>query len=127
MLFQKSLQNVEIYCKSYENIVITETEDNFVYFDPPYRPLTSSSSFTAYSKSGFNDDDQKNLANYVETISTKTRFMLSNSDPKNNDCKDDFFDKLYENFTIDRISAPRSINSDGEGRGEISEILVRNY
>lgn len=123
----KALKNVNISCHKFEDILLEENDDNFVYFDPPYRPLTSSSSFTAYSKSGFNDKNQKELAEFTQQISEQTKFMLSNSDPKNEDSGDLFFDELYSQFKIDRIKAPRYINSDGDGRGEVSEIIVVNY
>jgi DNA adenine methylase len=120
------LQHVEISCKSYQEIEL-EGEGIFVYFDPPYRPLTTSSSFTSYSKSGFNDSNQIELAEFVQSISSQAKVMLSNSDPKISNEMDDFFDSLYSEFTIHRIQAPRSINSDGKKRGKISEILVTNY
>ncbi|MDA9165924.1 Dam family site-specific DNA-(adenine-N6)-methyltransferase [Candidatus Poseidoniaceae archaeon] len=122
----KSLECATIKCQPYNHIKL-EGNSNFVYFDPPYRPLTDSSSFTAYSKSGFNDNNQKELSEFVTSISDFTYFMLSNSDPKNADERDNFFDELYKEFKIIRILAPRSINSDGKGRGKISEILVTNY
>jgi len=122
----KALKGVSVLCQEYDKNILP-SNDNFVYFDPPYRPLTTSSSFTAYSKSGFNDTDQNMLADYVKYISTKSKIMLSNSDPKNQDTNDDFFEDLYSEFTIERIMAPRAINSDGKGRGKISEILVTNY
>jgi len=122
----KALQCAVITCQPYDALTL-EAKENFVYFDPPYRPLTTSSSFTAYSKSGFNDDNQRELANFVREISDSACIMLSNSDPKNTNENDLFFDELYDEFTIDRIMAPRSINSDGEGRGKIPEILVTNY
>ena len=122
----KALQCAVITCQPYDALSL-EAKENFVYFDPPYRPLTTSSSFTAYSKSGFNDDNQRELANFVTKISPAACIMLSNSDPKNTNENDLFFDELYDEFTIDRIMAPRSINSDGEGRGKIPEILVTNY
>ena len=122
----KALQCAVITCQPYDALSL-EAKENFVYFDPPYRPLTTSSSFTAYSKSGFNDDNQRELANFVTKISPAACIMLSNSDPRNTNENDLFFDELYDEFTIDRIMAPRSINSDGEGRGKIPEILVTNY
>ena len=98
-------------------IVISEVKNfidgvTFVYFDPPYRPLPNSPSFTSYTKSGFNDDKQIQLANICNELNENSvYFMLSNSDPKNNDDNDDFFDTLYSNFQISRINAKRSINS----------------
>lgn len=125
-LVSNALQCAVITCQPYDALSL-KTKSNFVYFDPPYRPLTTSSSFTAYSKSGFNDDNQRELANFVREISDSACIMLSNSDPKNTNENDLFFDELYDEFKIDRIMAPRSINSDGEGRGKIPEILVTNY
>jgi DNA adenine methylase len=90
--------------------------------------LTTSASFTAYNKSGFNDENQKELANFVESVSKKgIQILLSNSDPKVANPDDEFFDELYEEFHIKRILASRMINSKGDGRGKITEILVSNY
>ena len=86
-------------------------------------PLTTSSSFTAYSKGGFNDENQEQLADLCRQLDKNgVRFMLSNSDPKNADEEDQFFDDLYDGFRIDRVEANRAINSKGSGRGKITEI-----
>ena len=98
-----------------------------VYIDPPYRPVTKGG-FNSYNKSGFNDDAQRELSEFYRDINSKgAKVMLSNSDPKNLDDNDEFFDNLYEGFNIQRVSASRMINSNGKGRGNITEILVRNY
>ena len=124
----KSLQNVKLICGDYSDLISKKTSFDFIYFDPPYRPLTTSASFTAYNKSGFNDENQKELANFVNEVSrTETHILLSNSDPKVADPKDEFFEKLYEGFKIKRILASRMINSKGDARGKITEILVSNY
>jgi len=103
-------------------------ENTFVYFDPPYRPINATSHFTDYSKFTFNDEQQKRLAMYFSDLNKKNaKLMLSNSDPKNHDQEDNFFDELYSNFNIKRVDAKRSINSKGQSRGKIKEILVRNY
>lgn len=100
----------------------------FVYMDPPYRPITKSSAFTSYTKSGFNDDSQKNLKVWFDVLTSDCAYcMLSNSDPKNYDVNDTFFDDLYSDYNIIRVNAKRSINSKGNGRGSITEILVKNY
>ena len=100
----------------------------FVYMDPPYRPITKSSAFTSYTKSGFNDDSQKELKVWVDILNSNNAYcMLSNSDPKNSDVNDTFFDDLYSDYNIIRVNAKRSINSKGNGRGSITEILVKNY
>jgi len=100
----------------------------FVYFDPPYRPLSPTSSFTAYARRGFTDADQHRLAEFFRDCHRKGACcMLSNSDPGNGDPGDRFFDTLYAGFTIERVPARRMINSNGAGRGEITEIIVDNY
>ena len=100
----------------------------FVYMDPPYRPITKSSAFTSYTKSGFNDDSQKDLKVWFDILNSNCAYcMLSNSDPKNSDVNDTFFDDLYSDYNIIRVNAKRSINSKGNGRGSITEILVKNY
>ncbi len=103
-------------------------EHTFVYLDPPYRPLNHTSSFTSYGKSGFSDADQARLAIfYRELDSLGAKLMLSNSDPKNIDPSDSFFDDLYAGYTIERIPARRMINSNGARRGEINELVITNY
>ena len=123
------IPNLEIHHGSYADSLPYVDEHTLVYLDPPYRPLPDSTqSFTAYDKSGFNDDDQKALAEYCREIDKRGgKFMLSNSDPHNTDPSDDFFDDLYDGFTIERVKATRNINSNGAGRGAIDEILVRNF
>lgn len=119
------LQKVTMQTGSYKKCKNFIDENTFVYFDPPYRPLNATSAFTAYSSDGFNDDDQKALAEFVKQISDKgAEFILSNSDPKNIDPNDNFFDDLYSDFSIKRIQASRSINSKGDKRGKVNEILV---
>ena len=103
-------------------------ENSFIYFDPPYRPLNATSSFTAYSKNKFDDEEQIKLAHLFSRLNDKgIKMMLSNSDPKNNDSNDNFFDELYRNFNIRRIPATRMINSNAAKRNAINEIVVTNY
>ena len=127
-LINKLLQNVEIRFGDYsigEKYVEGKT---FIYFDPPYRPLIENSSFVGYDKSGFNDDNQKELAEFVKKLDKRNCLvMLSNSDPKNTNLDDNFFDELYKEFEIDRIFAKRMINCQADKRGDITEIVVRNY
>lgn len=97
----------------------------FVYADPPYREIPGKPSFKAYQKSGFNDDNQRELADFLRECSERgAAIMTSNSDPHNGDPDDDFFDDLYSWATIDRVLARRAINSKGNGRGAITEILA---
>jgi DNA adenine methylase len=100
----------------------------FVYFDPPYRPLNKTSSFTSYVQGDFNDQEQLRLADYFRLLNNKkATLMLSNSDPKNVDKNDDFFEELYQDFRIERVSAARMINSKASKRGKINELLIMNY
>ena len=102
--------------------------NTFVYFDPPYRPLSATSGFTSYTKEDFNDDNQKELAQYYNKLSLKNaKLMLSNSNPKNVNENDNFFEDIYKGFYINEVSAKRMINSNAKGRGEISELLITNY
>ena len=102
--------------------------NTFVYFDPPYRPLSATSGFTSYTKEDFNDDNQKELANYFYKLDLKNaKLMLSNSNPKNVNKDDNFFENIYKGFAINEVSAKRMINSNAKGRGEISELLITNY
>ena len=124
----KLLQRTEIRCGDFSQTSDFVDEKTFVYFDPPYRPLNKTASFTAYSKSQFNDEEQIRLAEYYSSLTKKgAALMLSNSDPQNEDCNDIFFDNLYEKFAINRVNASRAINSDSSKRGKITELLITNY
>lgn len=124
----KKLSNVQIVCGDYRDSNKFIDENTFVYFDPPYRPLTTTASFTAYTKELFNDDNQRDLAAYVKELTrVGAKVAVSNSDPKNSDSEDYFFDELYSGNEIERISANRMINSKGRGRGKINELLIINY
>ena len=124
----KLLQKATIQYFDFSEIQNLATPKTFVYFDPPYRPLTKTASFKSYSQFDFNDDEQKRLASFYQKLDRQgTKLMLSNSDPKNIDKNDNFFDELYSDFTINRIQANRMINSKASRRGAISELLITNY
>ena len=124
----EKLQKVRIENKNYNESWDFIDENTFAYFDPPYRPLTVSSSFTSYTELSFDDNNQRELAEYVHKLSDKGAMVaVSNSDPKNVDPNDNFFDELYSYAIVHRVMANRMINSKGSGRGKISEILVTNY
>lgn len=121
------LQNVEITCGDYKTCAHFCDEKTFVYIDPPYRPLTKTAAFTSYSENGFGDKEQIELEKFVAEISEKgAKVLVSNSDPKNVDEKDEFFDELYSAFDIERISAARMINSNAKKRGKVNELLITN-
>lgn len=123
-----ALKNTEIICGDFTDSSKYINNNSLVYFDPPYRPLTKTSSFTSYSNREFTDDDQIRLSEFYKEVNEKGAYLiLSNSDPKNEDPKDDFFDNLYNEFIIDRVNAKRIINCDPNKRGEIKELIIRNY
>ncbi len=100
----------------------------FVYFDPPYRPISITSAFTSYSKEDFNDDNQKELAKYFKELDSKNaKLMLSNSNPKNTNKEDNFFEVIYDGFNINEVFAKRMINSKANERSAISELVITNY
>lgn len=122
------LSNTKVRQGDFADSVRYVRDDSFVYFDPPYRPLSPTASFTAYSSNGFNDREQRRLADFYKKCDNKgAKLMLSNSDPKNIDPDDNFFDDLYSDFRIERVPAKRMINCDGGKRGAVEEILVMNY
>lgn len=123
-----ALQGVTLCCGDYRQAEQFIDEKTFVYFDPPYRPLSTTSSFTSYTQGGFDDEAQRQLAEFFRRMDQKgAALALSNSDPKNSDEHDSFFDELYSGYNITRIQAARSINSKSAGRGKISELLITNY
>lgn len=124
----ESLQNTEISTGDFTTCEEFVDLNTFVYLDPPYRPLNRTSKFTGYSKDGFNDQDQVRLAEFFKAIDQRgAKVMLSNSDPKNEDPDDSFFDSLYTGYNLDRVPAKRAINSKGARRGAISELIITNY
>jgi len=124
----QALQGVHIHHASFESCLNVINDSSFVYFDPPYRPLSKTSAFVSYSKSDFNDSNQRELATLANNLEVrKVKFLLSNSDPKNTDINDNFFDEMYSDFKIDRVFASRAINSNPNKRGKISELLIKNY
>ena len=124
----KKLNNVNIICGDYKLSDKFIDNKTFVYFDPPYRPLSNTSNFTSYSSSSFGDKEQKELAEFVNILHNKgAKIIVSNSDPKNTDSTDLFFDNLYSSHHLNRIFATRMINSKGGKRGKISELLITTY
>lgn len=122
------IRNVEFQYGDYKKSEKYIDNNTFVYFDPPYRPLTITSGFTSYTKEDFNDENQKELANYFKKLDEKNaKLMLSNSNPKNTNKEDNFFEEIYKGFNINEISAKRMINANANGRGEVSELLITNY
>lgn len=122
------LKRVEILTGDFENTFKYASGNTLFYFDPPYRPLSGTSSFKDYTKEVFNDEEQIRLKHFCDRInSAGFKFMLSNSDGRGKDVTDDFFDRLYADYPIERVWAARSVNSNPKKRGKLTEILVHNY
>lgn len=123
----KALSNVEIVCGDYRKSNGFIDRNTFAYFDPPYRPLNTTSNFISYTNKLFDDKAQAELADYIQELSDRGAYVItSNSDPKNMDPNDNFFDELYSKMKIMRISASRVINSNASSRGKINELLIHS-
>jgi DNA adenine methylase len=123
----KSLQNVEILSGDFEQTISYANEDTVFYFDPPYKPLSETSSFNSYAKSEFNDNEQIRLKEFCDKIdSPGCKLILSNSDVKGKNPNDNFFDDLFSVYQIDRVMAKRSINANPNKRGQLTELLISN-
>ncbi len=117
----KCLSRSTILNRDFQDILTEAEEGDFVYLDPPYEPVSQSSSFTAYSKEGFNRDQQKRLSSMLWELDNKgVKFLLSNSG-------NEYLEELYSAFKIVTVGARRNINSKGNSRGNVKEILVTNY
>jgi DNA adenine methylase len=128
MAVSNALQRVEIMCGDYELTLKEATSNSFFYFDPPYKPLSNTSSFNSYAKDEFGDEEQIRLRNYCKQLEVLGhKWMLSNSDVKGKDLNDNFFDDIYSDFIIKRVKAKRSINADPDKRGVLNELLITNY
>lgn len=124
-----ALSKVEIKCCDYSSVAEFIDEHTLVYFDPPYRPLKGRGSFTSYTETEFDDICQIALAEFIkkEVCNKRSHFILSNSDPKNEDNDDNFFEDLYSDFHIQRVFAKRRINRNPDERSDVTELLIKNY
>lgn len=114
------LQTAEIMNSPFEECLKYSKQNDFVYFDPPYHPLSQTANFTSYTRDNFGEESQKKLADVFKALDNRgCKLMLSNS-------YNDFILDLYKDFTIIELSAKRAINSDASKRGEIKEVLVLN-
>lgn len=113
--------NITISCGDYKKSLAGAKKGAFVYLDPPYMPISSSSSFTGYTALGFGEEEQLLLKEQCDKLHKKgVKFLLSNS------CCD-FIENLYKDYIIEKVSAKRTINAIPEKRGAINEVLIRNY
>ena len=124
------LQRVEILTGDFEE-TLDHTGDgyNFFYFDPPYRPLSATSSFNSYSREDFNDEEQIRLRDFCARLNGQLGigWMLSNADCSAKNPEDRFFEEIYADFFINRVFASRAINANPLKRGKLTELLICNY
>lgn len=115
------LQGVDIARRNFATVLDVARPGDFVYFDPPYHPVSTTANFTAYDRHGFGPNDQRHLRDVFATLGDRgVRAMLSNSDTP-------FIRELYAGFAIDQVMASRAVNSKANGRGKVAEVIVRNY
>ena len=120
--------NIEICQSDYMQAAAHVEGLTFVYLDPPYRPLDATSSFTAYAKGDFNDNDQRKLADFCHRLTDRGCFwMESNADCSAKNPEDRFFEELYKDYRIERVNAARFINANASKRGKLTELLIKNY
>ena len=123
-----ALAKVQIVCGDYSASKAFIDKNTLVYLDPPYRPLKGRDSFISYTETEFDDSCQRALAGFIEEMDARGAYIiLSNSDPKNVDPEDDFFEDLYADYDVQRINAKRKINRNADHRGYITELLIKNY
>ena len=117
----EALDGVTIEVRNYAAVLDAASEGDFVYFDPPYDPISRTANFTSYTQGDFGSDDQRRLADLFAKLDAKgVQCMLSNSDTP-------FVRELYADFNIDTVLAPRAISRSAKGRQPVHEVVVRNY
>lgn len=108
-------------CRDYADVLREIPRGTFVYLDPPYDPISDTANFTGYSRGGFCRDDQIRLRECCDDLTHRgIKFMLSNS-------ATDFIKEQYAAYHITVVKAKRTVNSDAAGRGQVDEVVVRNY
>jgi DNA adenine methylase len=116
-----TLAAADIECGSFEDALRAARPGDFVYFDPPYEPVSDTANFTSYARNGFDRADQERLRDVFHDLDRRgCKLMLSNSDVP-------VIRHLYRQWRIDTVAAPRAVNCDGRGRGKVTEVVVRNY
>ena len=123
----KLLEKVEILSGDFEQTYDHVNENSIFYFDPPYKPLSETSSFNSYAKKQFDDLEQIRLKQFCDKLdSIGVKWILSNSDVKGKNPDDNFFDDLFSGYQINRVMAKRSINANPNKRGQLTELLIEN-
>jgi DNA adenine methylase len=117
----RELKHATLSCTGFESLLSTARPGDFIYFDPPYEPVSETASFTSYAQSGFDRQDQLRLRDVFAALDQRgCKLMLSNSDVP-------FIRDLYRGYQLDTVAAGRAINSNVKKRGPVSEVVVRNY
>lgn len=117
----QALSQANLEARSFATIGRQAREGDLIYFDPPYHPLSSTASFTSYSRQGFDEEGQRALAALFRKLDKRgVKLILSNS-------MTEFIQSLYGDFCLSRVSAKRSVNSKGDRRGKIAEALITNF
>jgi len=126
-VISKVLEKVIILNGDFEQTLEYTTQNTLFYFDPPYKPLSQTSSFNSYTEKEFGDNEQIRLAKFCNNLhSLGHKWILSNSDVKAKNPNNNFFDNLYKSFNIARVLARRNINSNPNKRGQLTELLITN-
>ncbi|MCX7594520.1 MAG: DNA adenine methylase [Fischerella sp.] len=122
------LQKAQIFQGDFTECEKFVSDNSLIYFDPPYRPISQTANFTSYSQHSFDEIEQLRLRDFFRLLDSKgAKLILSNSDPKNENSNDNFFELAYEGYRIERVKAKRNINSDTSRRKQIHELLIMNY
>jgi DNA adenine methylase len=117
----RALKHAHLECAPFDALLEKAKPGDFVYFDPPYEPVSQTASFTSYARDGFSQEDQARLRDVYKALDRRgCKLMLSNSDVP-------FIRSLYSEFEVETVAAPRAINCDAKGRGKVREVVVRNY
>ena len=116
-----ALRGADLRCTPFDALLESAKPGDFVYFDPPYEPVSRTASFTSYARDGFAQEDQRRLRDVFAALDRRgCKLMLSNSDVP-------LIRSLYRDFSLETVAAPRAINCNGKGRGKVTELVVRNY
>ena len=115
---QHALSRAQLRCGTYADAVADAKAGDFIYFDPPYDPVTPTANFTSYTAGAFGPDDQRALADTARMLVARgCKVMLSNSDTP-------FVRSIYKGFRVERVKCPRAINSNAAKRGDVDEVIA---
>ena len=125
-LVSQALQKVQINCGDYFDLLKDVEEGTFIYLDPPYKPLSKTSSFNHYTNVAFDDLEQSRLLKFCESITTKGAFWIQSNSNHMDESGKSYFKELYSEFQVDVVSAKRMINTYDSNKKHINEVLIYN-